>query len=156
MIVDKKIWKSQEDFVYGKSLLDEYPEFDLFVCGDNHKSFSFNVKDRYLVNCGSLMRSGIDQVDHRPCYYIYDTDDRTIKQKFLRVGSKTKILNVGQARKEKERNEELDLFVLGLDEQKDLGLNFLDNLKRKVKSLDFGIRNVIKEASGKGERFLDV
>lgn len=77
MVLQKKLWLGQTDFVYARDLLKNYPEFDLFVTGDNHQGFVEEDNGRYVVNCGSLMRANIDQVDHKPRVYVYDTEKRS-------------------------------------------------------------------------------
>jgi len=50
--------RGRRNFVYAKHLFREFPDVDLFVCGDNHKSFGVEDGGRHVVNCGSLMRGG--------------------------------------------------------------------------------------------------
>ena len=57
----------------------ETTTYDLIVCGDNHKSFNYQAEPRTVVNCGSLMRSAIDQEFHFPVIYIYDTTKETVE-----------------------------------------------------------------------------
>ena len=59
VVKNKKEWEGQTNFSYGLHLLKEN-NFDLIVTGDNHKSFDMGIKDKKLVNCGSLMRTRID------------------------------------------------------------------------------------------------
>ena len=76
MIIDKKLWDGQKDFTKGTELLRK-TKYDLIVSGDNHQHFHKSINGRHLINCGSLMRSTIDQYNHEPVYYIVDTKART-------------------------------------------------------------------------------
>ncbi len=45
-------------------------KYKLTIAGDCHIPF---IEPGFL-NCGSMMRSNVDQVDHKPCYYEIDED----------------------------------------------------------------------------------
>lgn len=155
MVVTEKLWFGQEDYVHAHSLFAQFPEVDLFVCGDNHKSFTVQGDarrgrvGRYVVNCGSLMRSGIDQVEHRPVAYVYDTDTRALRPHFLDVAPAAEVLDVERAREADARDAELRAFVDGLGAERDLGLGFLENLRAAVTGVDEGVRGVVEEALGR-------
>jgi DNA repair exonuclease SbcCD nuclease subunit len=118
MIVQEKLWEGQENFNYANDLLLKYPKCNLFVIGDNHKSFVEEYQGRYLVNCGSLMRSSINQVDHKPVVYVYDTDKRDLEEIFLKVKPAKKVLNFDQAKVQKDRDERLDTFIEAVKSRK--------------------------------------
>lgn len=117
MIVDQKIWEGQEDHTYANLLLAK-TKFDLIVSGDNHKHFVARSGKRFLINCGSLLRTRIDQEDHRPCVYIYDTEPEHgkpfLEQVFLDVDDFKDVIRVDEAKREKEDNEKLKEFIEAL------------------------------------------
>ncbi|MFH1505666.1 MAG: metallophosphoesterase [archaeon] len=127
LIVQEKIWEGQRDPVKSKSFLFQN-KFDLIVSGDNHQSFLETRQDRYLINCGSLMRNRIDQTTHKPCVYVYDTDTRKIEKHMVPIEPFAKVLNVAVATKEKEDNVKLEAFVKGLSKEESIeGLDFTKN-----------------------------
>jgi len=67
-----------------KTFLKEYP-FDLVVAGDNHKTFVVKYKDRILINAGSMMRTSRNQIDHKPCVFVFDTDTRTFEKIYIPI-----------------------------------------------------------------------
>jgi DNA repair exonuclease SbcCD nuclease subunit len=145
MIVAVQEAEWQEDYDLGIDFLTN-SKYDLIISGDNHKSFMVGTKKRFLFNCGSLMRSTIDQIDHKPCFYIFETNDRTYKQYFIPVTTWQKTFDLKKKVKEEERNEHMESFVSGLSEHKDMGLNFTDNLfmylkKNKIEPI---IKDIIK------------
>lgn len=154
MVVEEKLWPGQEDFIYAGHLFREYPDVDLFVCGDNHKSFVVEDKGRHVVNCGSLVRSSIDQADHRPVAYVYDTGDRSLAPHYLKVKRASEVLDLKRAKEEDKRDRDLQAFVEGLGEERDLGLDFLDNLRAVMsgEGVDSGVRGIIEEALGRVEK----
>jgi DNA repair exonuclease SbcCD nuclease subunit len=132
MIVDTKIWEGQEDHIFGNILLKK-TKFDLIVSGDNHKHFVIRSGKRLLVNCGSLLRTRIDQEDHKPCVYIYDTDPKLgapfIEQVFLKVEDFHKVIRVETAKRVKAENEKLQQFVDALSIDPHLsGINYKRNV----------------------------
>jgi DNA repair exonuclease SbcCD nuclease subunit len=133
LIVQEKIWEGQKDPVKSKSFLFKN-KFDLIVSGDNHQSFIETRQDRFLINCGSLMRSRIDQTTHRPCFYIYDAEKKEVKKHLILIEPFAKVLNVAVATKEKEDNKQLEAFVKGLSKEESIeGLDFTKNAEGYVK-----------------------
>jgi len=127
MIIDEKLYAQQEGFERADKFLKKH-KFDLIVSGDNHKGFIQEYKGRYLVNCGSLMRANKDQFDHKPFIVIYDTNTKTIERRYIPIRPIKYIFDIDSIEKTKERNEKLKVFVEGLSQHKDMGLNFMDNL----------------------------
>lgn len=150
IINDEKLWEGQQEYARSMHLLRRY-NFDLFVCGDNHISFSvldYQGKGRHLINCGSLMRSAINQVEHKPVTYVYDTADKSIEPHYLKIQPAKKVFNTETVKQREERNERLEEFVGALGEERELGLNFLDNLRSMMKKdiVDDETRSVLEEA----------
>ena len=144
MIVDSKIWEGQEDHTYGKILLKKY-NYDLIVSGDNHKHFIMHsgikssIGKKLLINCGSLLRTRIDQEDHRPCVYIYDTYPKegapVIEQVYLVVDKFENVIRVEEAVKIKKENDKLKSFVDALKVDAKLsGINYRRNIKDWLKT----------------------
>lgn len=124
MIVADKLWAGQEDYEVAGTFLRRYG-YDLVVSGDNHTSFLHRWKDRILINCGSLMRSRIDQARHRPSVFIYDTDSREIEEVFIPIEPFDKVVDFEEVEKEEKEN-------LRLNELRDVLKK-----KTKIKGLDY-------------------
>lgn len=150
VIKDEKLWDGQEEFTYGNHLL-RTTKFDLILSGDNHETFTIPQGNRLLVNPGSLMRSRIDQKNHKPCVYIVDTQEKTIEQRFIPIKPITEVMDLEKAQVKQERNEKLDVFIKSLSEGVKIeGLNFVKNLMRTVKrsKLGEGVVKIIEEVMG--------
>ena len=146
MIVDDKLWADQEHFEYANGFLREH-KFDLIVGGDNHKPFIAHSRGRYLFNCGSMMRSTIAQVDHQPRIIIFDTEHpMNYTEIDIPIEPSDNVFKMEKVEMEKERNTNLEAFVSGLSEHKDMGLNFGDNLQAYVieNKLDNEIYELLK------------
>jgi DNA repair exonuclease SbcCD nuclease subunit len=132
----RKPWPSCTDPL-SVSLLRKYPQFDLIVTGDNHKSFTEEYQGRHLVNPGSLMRMDADQVNHHPCVYLWYAENNQITLKPLphepNVISREHIDRVVQ------HNERINAFVSRVNTDWEAAMSFEDNLeiyKKKNKTPD--------------------
>jgi len=150
IIKDKKLWEAQEDYTQARSLLKRN-KFDVIVSGDNHQSFIQRESNKILFNCGSLMRSTISQKDHKPVIYIYDTHTREYEEIFVPIKPFNEVMDLTKAEEEKERNEELEAFVEGLQEGIVFkGMKFEKNIKEYIdkNTLEEGTIKVINELLG--------
>ena len=113
-----------------KEVMALLPDFDLIVTGDNHQTFVREEKGRLLVNPGSFMRNDADQIDHKPCVFLWFAEDNTIEQVFVPI--EQGVINRDYIDVKKEKESRLDAFVEKLGEQVVSGINFHDNLELAV------------------------
>ncbi len=78
------MWKDDKSPT-AKQILKKYPQFDLIVVGDNHQSFVVKYKGRILVNPGSLLRTTINQINHKPRVYLWYAEDNTVEDVFIPI-----------------------------------------------------------------------
>ncbi len=116
-----------------KSLLKKYDGYDLIVVGDNHQSFVTEYEGRLLVNPGCITRQTGAFVNFKPSVYIWYSDN-TVERKYIPI--EKEVINRDHLKKVEERNEKLDAFVETLKDNKDIDLNFIENLKKYVDSND--------------------
>jgi len=151
MIIEEKLWNAQEDYEPSNIFLRQHP-FDLIVSGDNHKPFITETKgNRVLINCGAMLRSNIDQVDHKPFIVLFDTETRKYEKIYIPIEDGEKVFKIGDVELTKERNENLETFISGLSNNKAIDLTFEDNLKRFIKENDINeeVSDIIIEAMAK-------
>jgi len=157
MIYEEKSYPGQE--AQGDSaniFLRKHPQFDLVVSGDNHKSFTAKVGDRWLVNCGALLRTSIDMKDHRPHCYIYDSDFNTLEQVDIPCKPFSEVFNFEQHELEKKvSNEKLEAYVRSLTtKDSPVNLNFPKVMREKIEEarekLDPGVITILEEIMGDG------
>lgn len=144
-------WPGHEDYDVPGPLLRKY-KYDLIVSGDNHRSFHYKDKDRWLINCGSLMRSRADQIDHKPCIWVYDTETKEATQHFIPIKPSEEVIHIERVRKEKEKNEKLQELITAMSKGIDLtGFDFKQTLYqisdslKKEKLLPKATENMIEE-----------
>ncbi len=146
VIGNAKLWREQEEFTWSRHLLRQH-DFDLIVTGDNHHYFTDSVDGRWLINCGSLMRQNIDQVDHKPMVVMYDTDTGDITPMPLKVAPAVKVFDMALGKAAKERNEMLESFVEQVGGSGAPDLDFLATLGKltKGKGVGKGVVNAVNK-----------
>lgn len=145
-----KGWEKKKTKVHS---LFEKTEFDLMVTGDNHKSFAYSDGERHLINCGSLMRTNIDQNEHEPYIYIWDSETNKIKGIPIPIEPFAVVMNVEKAKKEEKESKELGAFVDGLNNEVVLkGLEFKENLYtyNEANKIRKGVVNILDELMDNG------
>ena len=90
VLVHKTITESDppyflKDAVRALSMMKLLQGCQIIISGDYHVPF---VKKRYeqvLVNCGSLMRKGKDQIDYKPCVWFINTHTLSVEPLPLKI-----------------------------------------------------------------------
>lgn len=126
-----------------KELMALLPDFDLIVSGHNHQTFIREEQGRILVNPGSLMRNDADQIDHKPCVFLWYAEDNTIEKIFVPI--EEGVISRDHIDVKKEKDNRLDAFVEKLGEQIITGINFHENLVAAVAdgAVSAGIENKV-------------
>lgn len=125
-----------------KQILKKYPEYDLIVTGDNHKTFVEEYQGRLLVNPGSILRMTAAQIEHKPCVFLYYAETNTVEQVFIPI--EDNVLSREHIDEKEERNTRIGAFISSLDTDWDVDMSFEKNLdsflqknkvSKKVKSI---------------------
>lgn len=155
MVIKDKLWFDQEDYVTAGSLLKNN-DFDLICSGDNHQTFTELHKGKRLVNVGSMLRSSVAQKDHKPCFFVYDTTDKSLKQEFIPVEPFEQIALIDEHEEKKELQDKTKEYREALNKKlEDSGLDFKANLNSVIKEAEANssIKQIIGEAyDGKSEQ----
>jgi len=112
--------------ISGMRLLEQFPEYDLILTGDNHKPFIVEHEGNLLVNPGSMMRSSADQVSHRPRVYLWYADEGRVDPVYLPI--KRNVLSREHIEQEKAREARMDAFVTSVKSGGEIKLSFEDNM----------------------------
>lgn len=134
IIAEKKLWSQQENYIKSSSLLRNH-NFHLIVSGDNHNTFQDVYRNRYLVNAGSLMRSNINQDNHKPCFFIYDTEQPQNKIKKIEIPIEP-FNKIFIEKEEKIKETEFDdKFTSELLDSEDIDIDFKKNVMKTMSNL---------------------
>jgi len=147
----EKLWEGQTDYTLADSLLGK--GFDLIVSGDNHRGFIIDSHKGTLINCGSVMRMTKAQINHKPFVVLYNTMAKEYKQVFIPTKPAKVVFDLKKLEEDKEHDEKIEAFVKGLNEHKDMGLSFQDNLREygKKNKVDKKIMMIIEEAMNESD-----
>ena len=110
----------------GASLLRKYPQYDLLVLGDNHKPFTETYEGRLLVNVGSMMRTTADQMDYKPCVWLWYAETNTVTKVYLPI--EDDVISREHLEIKEQRDNRIDAFVSKLNDEFETSLSFEDNL----------------------------
>lgn len=111
-----------------KTLLKRLSGYKLVVTGHNHKPFVEEYKGRLLVNPGSVMRMSADQVDHKPCVYLWYADTNTVEPVYLPI--EKGVVTREHLDRVEDRDERMDSFVRHLkDSDIEISLSFPNNME---------------------------
>ncbi len=129
MMISEKIWYGQENYDSARKFLMNN-NFDLIVSGDNHKTVIAQDKNKWLINAGSIMRQNSDQMEHKPCVFIFDTETRKSELHYIPCKDISQVMNIEKISKEKEQSKELNELKEKLNEDpEESGLDYLLNLR---------------------------
>lgn len=134
-VVHMLVWKNTEPFPgcpapRVKEVFDMFPEADLILTGDNHKTFTARQGDRLLINPGSLTRHKADQDQHRPCVFLWYADTNSFKIHYLKVAPG--VISRDHIDEKTNKDKKKELFLSKLDSDFEIELSFEDNLKRAM------------------------
>jgi len=95
------------------------------------------------------MRMDADQINHRPCVFLWYANTNTIKPVFLPI--ETGVITREHIEKVEERDSRLQAFVSRLNEEWDVGISFEENIERFIANnrLRQGTINVIRKSMEK-------
>jgi DNA repair exonuclease SbcCD nuclease subunit len=138
-----------------KKCKGQFKGYDLVVIGDNHipwvyKRENINNKVEYttqiIVNCGSLMRRNIDQIDYKPAVWLVH-DDNTAEPHYLDV-SKDKFLETEDLKKVTVGGKSIGDFLRKILDLKDVTISFEEAVERYLKkeSVSDEVKNIVLAA----------
>lgn len=136
----KKPWPGCTDPM-AASLLRKYPQHDLILTGHNHKTFVEEHEGRVLVNPGGITRQASDQIDFKPCVFLWYADTNRVEPVYLPYTE-------GAISREhidviEERDARIDAFISKLNSDWDVSLSFEDNIESFCQANN--VREPIKE-----------
>lgn len=136
----KKPWPGITDPM-AATLLRKYPQYKLILTGHNHKTFTEEHEGRLLVNPGGITRQSADQIDFKPCVFLWYAETNTIERVDLPYTE-------GAISREhidviEQRDARIDAFISKLNSEWDISLSFEDNIESFCQANN--IREPIKE-----------
>ncbi len=114
-----------------RKMLDICSEADLVLTGDNHQTFIYPSNGCLLVNPGSIMRMNVEQINHRPCIFLWYAEDNRVEQVFLPI--EKNVIDTSHIDNEKEKDERTSAFIKRMNTKYELSLSFQKNMEEHLK-----------------------
>jgi DNA repair exonuclease SbcCD nuclease subunit len=150
---DKAWWQEQtkEKWWSAQEFLAENP-YELVFSGHNHKRFKYSARlgKKRLYNCGSICRASVDQYEHKPCFYILDTDTKEVEEIEIPIADASLVIDKERQDDTKLVNEKIASFVSGFDSEQKILLDFHSILWNNAKTVEAGedCMKILKECVG--------
>src|ERR1035437_3539834 len=143
--VGKPPWPACTDLPANR-LLAKYSSFHLILTGDNHKTFTETFEGRILVNPGSMMRMDADQIDHRPCVFLWFADDNSVEQVFIPI--EQGVISRIHLELKEQRETRIDAYVERLNDDWEVALSFENNVEayKQVNEVRLSVLNIVYKA----------
>jgi DNA repair exonuclease SbcCD nuclease subunit len=139
---------TNEKWYTGKDFLKEFP-YHLVFSGHNHKRFQVStpMNKQRLYNCGSIMRSSVDQFDHVPAFYVFDTDTKEVETIEIPIKKPHLVIDKEAHDDKKMVDEKIASFVNGFDSETEILLDFTSNLWQSASNVeaDEEVMQILKE-----------
>ena len=125
----------------GKELLEEFSEFDIIFTSDNHVTFTEELDGRFLINPGSFLRMTADQIEHKPCVYLVDTESMSFEQIFVPI--EEGIISRKHIEIQKDREDNMTSFVINMDNEYEVSETYEKNLELYITENRFDENEII-------------
>lgn len=144
-----------EEMITTKSLRKQNPAFNFFICGDNHSEVLDLKTKQKVINLGSVMRTSIAQIDHKPRIAILELGRVDHKLSFIKIPIEQVVFDEKVIAEEKQnikdKEAKLKQYALSLQKDLDVTLSFVDNLKIAMQNSSKELKQLIDEVLEKEE-----
>jgi predicted phosphodiesterase len=128
-----------------KAFIRKHKGYDLIVAGDTHRQILASSGMTQLVNTGPMLRleaTGYN-MEHHPCTYIYNTDNRTLEKIEIPHADADEVLSRGHLEDATHMGEILQDFIESLKEGPTIGIKLKDSVHQYIE--DNKVANEIKQ-----------
>jgi predicted phosphodiesterase len=148
--ISKKALFPGHKFIEVKDFTKKNKKYDLILCGDTHRYFTWSSGSTQLVNTGPMLRKEGDEYNfkHKPCFFVWDSDTLELERIIIPHEPAHKILSRAKGKTKLKQSEEstesLDDIIQKINETgtpnqkiKEIILSIIEKhrVSRKVKSI---------------------
>jgi len=142
------------DFTDPDQFLERHKGFDLVLAGDVHRHFcyvtgKYLMDRRYVINTGPVLRLEASRymMRHKPCFYVYDTNDNSIEKVIIPHAPSKKVLTREHIVQKNISSTELEQFANSIKTMTSMTQNRDAKLKKFVRAnvKSRRVRRIIKE-----------
>jgi len=129
-----KMFRTQERY-YAPKFLGDNPDYNLIICADIHSKFYYKAPSgRIILNSGPLLRLEVDEADHEPGFFVYDTETENVDWVVVPHEPAENVISREHLIKKEAMDSMLEGFVKAIKEDSQgTGLSFQDNLGAFIK-----------------------
>lgn len=128
--------------IAARDLLNEYPDYDLLICGDNHTRFIKEIGGRTVLNCGCVTKRAIDFQDKELA--IYHVDEKTFDIEVIPIPDDSLLIEDSYVEAKKESEEKFKDLVVRLQETGAMTLDYVENLVKGLDTIGDGAQGIIR------------
>ena len=136
------------------SFAKEHKQYDLVVVGDNHDPFICEYKKTKILSPGSMLRSNINQKDHKPRCYLYYAENNILNPVYFPIEedviSDSHIREITKT--SRYNNEKADAFFNLISEELDMDITdfsyevFISVLRKSNQKIGAEVKQIVREA----------
>lgn len=141
---NEKIRIDGVDGFTAEEVCSHFSDYDYVITGHNHETFECRFNRTTLINPGSVMRSSISQINHKPCVYkIFDKN--TYSKVFIPI--EVDVFKEELYRKKKDNEEKMSAFINQLKLPSGMTADFKKNVYLYVSKnkIDDDVKKKISE-----------
>lgn len=145
MVVGRKIWAGQKNYELASGFLRRHNGYDLILCGDAHQKFLHKTTGGIICNAGCMTRKSVDLWDHKPGFFIFNTDDMDVGWERIPYEPPEDVLSRDHIEKREETGQMFKEFVRNAGKEFEPEVHFMDNLQRFIeeKKIDQEVVDVL-------------
>ena len=122
----------------------ERNKYNLIVCGDIHnKQFCINIGKRKIVNSGPMCRISKDLADHKPGFFVWDSDSSEIE--WVEIPHESGSMVIDTEMPIFDNKNIFDNFVEAFKGIEFNGIDIDENLKAALHGIDPGIIKIVDD-----------
>lgn len=110
-----------------KKIFRMFKNADLIISGHNHETFYAQNKNQILINPGSLTRHKADQINHKPCIFLYNAKNNSFKIHYLEI--KKDVISREHLEIKNRKDNEEQKFLMKLKKGWKIDLSFEKNIE---------------------------
>ena len=146
MIVHNMMYPGQQCYE-AATFLRNNPAYDLILCADAHQKFIYTEKGRIICNTGPMLRSTAKEIDHTPCFFMYDTITRKLTEHEIPHLPASEVMSIEHLEAKERNNEMMESFVSAIQSDVEYGVGFESNLEKFCAANEIGddVKNLLGE-----------
>ena len=124
--------------ISAKDLIDNY-NYNIYICGDNHKSFIYEKDNKIVFNMGCITRQSITEKNYNPSVILFDTEKRDYEQIFLCDNNLNVFIDSVISKEQLEREQRINSFISLVESKESISFDFITDIK------NYCLKNKVKD-----------